>query len=375
MKNKFLKKSVVFCAMVLLSGVLSACGPKNGKGTESSGETNSASTAATGEAERPYVKDIDLSQYLTVKDYQDFRVGREDVQVSEDEVNEMVDSVYINSFPEELGVKDREVVIGDTVIIDYEGKKDGVAFEGGTAEKSPLTIGSGNFIDGFEDGLIGVTPGETVDLNLKFPDDYHSEDLAGQEVVFTVTVHYIIPEEKMDEAVQGIIEEVNSVEELRQYVYDYLYEYAAQESTENYEEKVIDAFIDELCEFKEIPQSFLTYYRTTVYNDVLTSALQMGTDANTLIQYYYQMDLDTFLDEYSEIATKRDLAMYYVAIKEGLLIENDDDLKNTLEKVAAEYGYASGDDLLNSNGITLEDFRQDYAYNEALEYIVELASK
>lgn len=84
----------------------------------------------------------------------------------------------------------RAVEEGDTVAIDYVGKKDGVAFEGGTGSYD-LTIGSGAFIDGFEDGLIGHTIGETVDLNLTFPEDYGSEDLAGQDVVFTVTINGI----------------------------------------------------------------------------------------------------------------------------------------------------------------------------------------
>ena len=80
---------------------------------------------------------------------------------------------------------------GDTVNIDFEGKKDGVAFDGGTSQGYNLTIGSGSFIDGFEDGLIGVNVGDTVDLNLTFPEGYQNADLAGQDVVFTVTVNFI----------------------------------------------------------------------------------------------------------------------------------------------------------------------------------------
>lgn len=88
-------------------------------------------------------------------------------------------------------ITEGKVKDGDTVYIDYVGKKDGVAFEGGTAKNYPLTIGSGSFIDGFEDGLIGVEIGSTVDLNLKFPENYGNEELNGAAVVFTVKVNYV----------------------------------------------------------------------------------------------------------------------------------------------------------------------------------------
>lgn len=89
------------------------------------------------------------------------------------------------------------VADGDVVNIDYTGKKDGVAFEGGTAQDANLEIGSNTLIEGFESGLIGVNVGDTVDLNLRFPDDYKSQDLAGQAVVFTVKVNYIQTDEPM----------------------------------------------------------------------------------------------------------------------------------------------------------------------------------
>ena len=87
--------------------------------------------------------------------------------------------------------KNEKVKKGDTANIDYVGKKDGVAFDGGTAQGYQLEIGSGTFIDGFEDGLVGVMPGETVDLNLTFPKEYPSEELAGKKVVFKVKVNEI----------------------------------------------------------------------------------------------------------------------------------------------------------------------------------------
>ena len=116
-----------------------------------------------------------------------------DLQMEVEEVTDEDVDTYIGYLltPEELTDENALVKNGDTVNIDFVGKKDGVAFDGGTGEGYDLEIGSGSFIPGFEDGLIGMKKGETRDLNLTFPEDYFSEDLAGAKVVFTVTVNSI----------------------------------------------------------------------------------------------------------------------------------------------------------------------------------------
>ena len=377
MKNRKWMKPAVTCAVMLLSALLCGCAT-NSKGSTNSSESGTVTEATPTEAKqvtegRVYAKDMDLDKYITLKDYQSFRVARNEIIVDEEELNAIMDNVYLNSFPDELGVKDREVVAGDTVNIDYVGKIDGVAFDSGTAQGAKLTIGSNTYIPGFEDGLIGVMAGETVDLNLKFPEGYKSEDLAGKDVVFTVTVNYIIPEEKMDAAIAGLIEEVNTIEELHQYIYDYLYEYALQEDQEGYEEKIMDTFIEEICDIKEIPAEWTSYYSEQARNYFLTYALQMGTDPDTLVQTYYGMDLETFLTTYSELAAKRDLAMQALAKKEGLLITTDEELDKILEQCSTEAGCETIAEYLGD--ASKEDFRQDYVYEQAFTFIIELAAK
>lgn len=147
-----------------------------------------------------------VEKYVTLGDYQNLSVTVDAAAVDDTELAALVNSVYVdNVTAENGGIVDRAVETGDTVIIDYEGKKDGVAFEGGTAQEASLTIGSGRFIDGFEDGLIGVKPGETVDLNLTFPESYGNAELAGQPVVFTVTVHFIRPAEVAPEDMEDAV--------------------------------------------------------------------------------------------------------------------------------------------------------------------------
>ena len=122
-------------------------------------------------------------------DYKNLKVKKEKVSVSQKEVNETIDQILKN-FAEKKKVK-RAAKEGDEVIIDFLGKKDGVAFDGGKAEKFPLELGSKSFIPGFEEGLIGKKAGDELSLDLKFPKDYHAKDLAGAKVVFEVKIHEV----------------------------------------------------------------------------------------------------------------------------------------------------------------------------------------
>ena len=135
-----------------------------------------------------------LSKYITLADYKGLKVDTKSDEFKKYYDNMISSDVSSNN----LYVKKTEgtVANGDTANIDYTGKKDGVAFDGGTAEGYDLKIGSNSFIDGFESGLIGKKIGDTVDLNLKFPENYNSAELAGKAVVFTVKINYVKTEEE-----------------------------------------------------------------------------------------------------------------------------------------------------------------------------------
>ena len=195
------KKLVMMCMAGVVAISLCACGGKNK--TEDAANTNET-TVQTQEAaegaetqetevkvsERPdYValEDLETDDYVTLPDYASMTVQAEKPEVTDEAIEKYINRNILTSY----SVTDRAVAEGDAVTIDYVGKKDDVAFEGGTDEGYVLNIGSHTFIDGFEEGLIGVMPGETVDLNLTFPEDYVKEELAGADVVFTVTVQDI----------------------------------------------------------------------------------------------------------------------------------------------------------------------------------------
>lgn len=134
---------------------------------------------------------VDVFPVLNLSKYKDFEFERKIVSVSDVSVDNALESAKERQMTYEPVKNRQDVINGDIAVIDFVGKKDGVAFDGGTAEKFSLNIGSGQFIPGFEDGVIGMKIGEVKDLNLKFPDEYGQPDLAGKDVVFTVTLHEI----------------------------------------------------------------------------------------------------------------------------------------------------------------------------------------
>lgn len=181
-----MKKSIRILAAVTVSALflfLCACGEK-----ESADSTGKAKTQ-TADYKTLIYGNTDLSKYITLGKYKGLSVD-----TSSEEYKSAYDGIVKKDISDNGIVEKKlegKIQKGDTANIDYEGKRDGVAFEGGTAKGYDLKIGSGSFIDGFEDGLIGVNIGDTVDLNLTFPKNYGNADLAGAAVVFTVKVNYV----------------------------------------------------------------------------------------------------------------------------------------------------------------------------------------
>ena len=183
-----MKKTVkLICGILALSLLfsLAACGESGKSGANGTASKQDGNTL---------LGNVKFSDYVTLGVYKGIEVDTSSddfmksykSMIASDVTENGLDSSEVYS-----ELKTGQVQQGDIANIDYEGKKDGVAFSGGTAQAHDLTIGSHSFIDGFEDGLVGVNIGDTVNLNLKFPELYHSAELAGQAVVFTVKVNYV----------------------------------------------------------------------------------------------------------------------------------------------------------------------------------------
>lgn len=316
------------------------------------------------------LKDMKVDKYVTLGEYKGIQVTVPAPAVDEEELTYWMNSIYQGSVTEENGIKDRAVAVGDTANIDYVGKKDGVAFDGGTAEGYNLTIGSGQFIDGFEDGLVGVMPGETVDLNLSFPENYGSADLAGQAVVFTVTVNYIMPTEMDDTIIAGLgLEGVTDRESFRQYVQDYLYATAEQNYDASVQNAVLNAFMASNT-FTEVPEDLVTKYEEAARTNIESTATSYGTDVDTFTNVYYGMDFESFVTTYSADAAKQDLALQAVANAENLNI-SDEELDSMLLEHAQASGYTTIEEFIGET--SKEDYREYFLFDKVLNFLVENA--
>lgn len=317
---------------------------------------------------------LNVDKYVTLGDYNNLNVSVTPEEVTEEQVELTMIDIYLDYVTADAGgITDRAVEVGDTINLDYVGKKDGVAFANGSAKGDQLTIGSGRFIDGFEDGLIGVMPGETVDLDLRFPDGYGNPDLAGQDVVFTVTVNFIMPEiagiEDLQDEVMPYIEFADSstVEEFRQFVYDALLEVVQ----ENYTAELQSAIIDELvaqCEFKSLPEGMLEESRKTLTENLESVAAQLGATSEAVVSYYNGMSVEEYVETYASQGVKRNLAFQAIANNEGLAVD-DEELQAALEEYVANSGFASEEAFLGD--ATKEDFRDFLMIQNVIDYLVE----
>lgn len=386
------KKTAVLLVTALSVGIISACGADKDKTNETQTQTESSTEAAeesgtqaeddTAQAEAPtvLVKDYEVEKYVTLADYQNMAVT-----ISKPVVDDTTVENYITSRlstyggKEEFAIMDRAVENGDTVNINYVGKMDGVAFEGGTddsEEGTNLGIGSNSFIEGFEEGLIGVKPGETVDLNLTFPEVYNNNpDMAGKETVFTVTVNGIAPKaaDLTDEMAAALDAENPTVDAYKTAVKDMLTEEAQAEFDASYDTYVEDALIQKLveeCIYEELPEELVAKYQSNFLNNMTQTAAAYSMDLSTYISAAYQMEyaeFETLTKTWAESSAKQAIAFQAIANKENLNID-DARLETELTEYAKSYGYESSADLPSDIG---EDYREYLMFMDVLEFLKE----
>lgn len=358
-KEKIMRKRWIGAlAFVMSAALLCSCGNKE---ESSVGESLLGEESVSGEKTQ-------ASDCVTLGQYKGLEISVTPAKEYDDtEVDIQTKILYFDRVAESEGITDRPVELLDMTNIDYEGKKDGVAFAGGTAQGALLLIGSGQFIAGFEEGLIGVMPGETVDLNLTFPESYGNSELAGQEVVFTVTVNFI-PQMKEEKVAEVGVENVETLNDLREYVRGVLNLQAKNEYLSSAGDAVLGQIMANST-FGELPEDMLAQNREDYAAWLDQIAGSYGMDGATYISLS-GMDYESTLDKYAEQYTKQLLVVQAVADKEGLNIP-DEILDIRLEEYAKSSGITV--DSLLVNGLTKEDFRNSFLYEDVLNYLVDNA--
>ena len=352
---------------------LTACGSKSeeaasdaasgGSSTEAAATAGSNGIASLQNLDKLEVKaldEINPSDYITLGEYKGLTVEVAPASVTDEDVDGYINNL-IEANPAKTEITDRPIQKGDIANIDYEGKyaDTGVAFEGGTAQGFDLDIGSGMFIPGFEDGLVGVNLGDTVDLDLTFPEEYGSKDLAGKKVVFTVKVNKISEKSKepTDEWAAGLgMEGVTNLEQLKETSKKQLTEEAEATHKADVESAVIDKVI-EISEYKDFPQEVLNYYLIQE-NQQLENYAQMytaygqPTTASDIVRMMMQntapdqSDPDAFLKNMVNEVAQQFITFAAIAKNENLAI-SDEDVENYLKEAfdAGSTGYSSLDEL------------------------------
>ena len=236
-----------------------------------------------------YLSGIKAEDYVDLCEYNGIPVEEAQPSVTDDYV-EMYINYNLSSSASYKEITDRDTVKdGDVVNIDYDGTIDGAEFDGGSSTGYNLTIGSGSFIDGFEDGLIGKKVGATVSLNLTFPDDYSNTDVAGKDVVFKVTINSIeelvTPELTDDWVAEQNIDGVTTADEYREYTKKQLLT-QAQSTYDSDVQSAITTYLQDNCTFrKDPPQAMVDRFSDYVLDYYTQYANQYGMDLESFMQY------------------------------------------------------------------------------------------
>ena len=235
-------------------------------------------------------------------------------------------------------VEDRTAENGDTAVIDFEGFVDGVAFEGGKAEGYNLSLGSGNFIPGFEEQIVGHTTGEEFTINVKFPDNYQAEELKGKDAEFKIVLHEIKTKE-LPEVDDEFVQDVSDKETLDEYKAE-LRETVGKRLKDEAEKDVDDQISEKLMELLqgEIPEQMFDNQTNDMIRDFEMRLRSQGMDMKTYMQYM-GMDINALKGMYRDEAEKRvklRLALETIARKENIEV-TEADLEEEYSKMAEAY--------------------------------------
>lgn len=350
--------------------VLSLCMACTAVGCGGKGDSSLAKSESAASGPRLVsVSAKDMADHVELGEYKGITVDKPVQEVTEDDIDYQIESTLSMS-SEEVQDAEAQLAEGDIANISYVGKKDGEPFEGGTSDDYDLTIGSGQFIEGFEEGLIGAKKGETRDLNLTFPEDYYSEDLAGQEVVFTVSVNAIkqIPELTEEWVVANT--ESGSIEAYRQSVREELEESNALTADSSVENEAWNQVVSD-SEIKEYPDEDLKAAAAEYKDSMNTYAEQMGQTVEEFLeaQGITEEELDEESQQYAEYKVKQNLVLQAIMDAEGFSLD-DEESQKTAEQMEKDYG------------ITIEEMNKQYgeasvqesiALSRVMDFIVENA--
>ncbi len=310
-----------------------------------------------------------VSPEVTLGEYKGLDIHKDEVQVSDEDVDAELSKVQDRYADWVIREEAEEAVLGDQVTIDFVGKKDGEAFEGGSGENYPLELGSNTFIPGFEDQLVGVKSGDVKDVNVTFPEDYQAKDLAGQEAVFTVTVHdikYKDRPEVNDELIAQLKRDgVETVEKFKEVTREDLTKQREKAAEEKFTSEVVEAVSNNAT--VDIPAVMI---ESEVDSMLQQFGQQMQQSGFTLEQYFQatgQSEADMKATMRPEALSRVKNALVLQAVVKAENIEvSDEDVEKEYNEMSTLYNMEVEQ---IKRLLPAENIKSDLAQQKALELL------
>ncbi|EAC3311436.1 trigger factor [Listeria monocytogenes] len=319
-----------------------------------------------------------LTAEVTVKpevklgDYKGLEVEKRETELTTEELE--AELKQLQERQAELVVKeDAPAENGDTVILDFEGFKDGVAFEGGQAENHSLELGSGQFIPGFEEKLVGLKAGDEADIELTFPEEYHAEDLAGQPVVFKVKLHEIKTKEVPaldDELAKDIDEEVETLDELKEKISKRLQE-AKEESVAQAKQEEVIAKVVENAEV-DIPHAMVHHEADHLMNHFAQDLQAQGLTPELYYQFTGQTEeaMHAQMEKDAEKRVKMNLVLEAIAEAENIE-PTEEAIDEEISTLAEKYGMEK--DAVRAALGDMSELKSDLKIRKAIDVLLDSA--
>ena len=290
-------------------------------------------------SELEFTAEAQILPAVKLGNYKKLKAKSEKVSVTAKDVDEIIVRMQEN-FAEKATV-DRAAKLGDDTVIDFEGKKDGVAFDGGTAKGYELKLGGGQFIPGFEEGVVGHKAGETFDIDLKFPADYHVDDLAGAKVVFTVTLHEVI-EAKLPELNDEFAAKCGPFTEMKELKDDIKREITAQKEREA-GEKLKDALVGELADASKValPELLIDDQMRSIEQDIQQNLAYRGITMESYLKTQGFADRDDWVKKEARPAAEKRVkaGLVLAELSKELKIDvSRDELSAQIDQMRQQYG-------------------------------------
>lgn len=322
-----------------------------------------------------FTAEVALKPEVTLGKYKGVKIDKIDTTVTDDEVNAAIEKER-ESNAREIVVTDRPVKNGDDTIIDFEGFVDGVAFEGGKGENYPLTIGSGAFIPGFEEALIGANLNENVDVNVTFPEDYQASDLAGKPAVFKCVVKEIKEKElpELDDEFASEVSEFETLDEYKADVKKNLGEKKVSDAKVKKADAALDAVIADAT--MDIPEAMITTTQRQMLDEYSQNMRMQGISLEQYMQYT-GIDADSLMEQLkpqAESRIKARLVLGAVAAAENLTASEEDyeeEIKSMAEAYAMEVDKVK--ELLGEQG--KKSLLEDICIKKAQEFVTDNAKE